>query len=68
VAASVDPFWPTGQAAGDGPAPREITVAGDNGVGVTVFEGLVGIESRVNATVDDPCAALARYAANLVSA
>jgi hypothetical protein len=37
-------------------------------VGVTVFEGLVGIESWVNAAVDDPCAALARYAAHLVSA
>src|ERR1035438_2491946 len=47
---------------------RNITISLHHGVSITVFQGLFGIQSRVNATIDHPRAALARHSANLISA
>src|SRR5664280_1119213 len=49
-------------------APRNIAISLHHGVSITVFQGLLGRQRRVNATIDHPRAALARHSANLISA
>ncbi len=57
-----------GEDVGDGLAPGDVSVALDDGVCCAELEGLFGEEGGVDAAVDDPCAALAGHAPDLVAA
>ena len=64
----VDVFGSSVHAVVDGFSPGDVSVSGDDGVGLAEVEALFGEERGVDAAVDDPGSALAGHASDRVAA